>query len=263
MENIINISVAQISNKITKEIVKEFISDIESKLSATLLLWGYKNLNHYADCKTDDPKQKTVEKTKLISCFYEISFKNICKKHGLDILDKSADGFDIVIDNIEYEMKLNLSSSDTWTGNSYSQVKVKNLILIKLDINDDNKVSKAFFSILKSQNSDWKSSKNGKNNNAFSSLSISKNDSDNLDTRLTDLANRLGETILIRHYKGVDYEVKLDKKGLLHFNGEVFDTPNKLYNNGIVKFVSGKRGNSGTNHLSQFTIKETGERLQG
>jgi hypothetical protein len=83
------------------------------------------------------------------------------------------------------------------------------------------------------------------------------------DVRLVELANKIGETILLRSYKGVDYEVRLDKKGLLHFNGEVFDTPNKLYNNGIVKFVTGKRGVSGTNHMSQFTIKETGERLQG
>lgn len=84
------------------------------------------------------------------------------------------------------------------------------------------------------------------------------------DTRLIDLAKEFGkETILVRRYKGVDYELTLDKMGFLHFNGEVFDTPNKAYNNGIVKFTNGKRGNSGTNHLSQFTIKESGERLQG
>jgi len=83
------------------------------------------------------------------------------------------------------------------------------------------------------------------------------------DTRLIDLANRLGkESILIRRYKGVDYEIKLDTHGILHFNGETFDTPNKLYNGGILKYVTGKRGNSGTNGMSQFTIKETGERLR-
>ena len=53
----------------------------------------------------------------------------------------------------------------------------------------------------------------------------------------------------------------LDERGLLHFNGDVFDTPNKLYNNGIVFYVKKKRGGSGTNNLSQFKIKETGERL--
>lgn len=84
-----------------------------------------------------------------------------------------------------------------------------------------------------------------------------------VDTRLVELAGRIGETTLIRTYKGVDYEVKLDRNGLLHFNGEVFDTPNKLYNNGVVKFATGKKGGSGTNHLSQFVIKETGERLNG
>jgi len=84
-----------------------------------------------------------------------------------------------------------------------------------------------------------------------------------VDTRLLDFATNQGkDTVLVRKYKGVEYEVKLDTKGLLHFNGEVFDTPNKLYNNGIVKFVKGKKGNSGTNNMSQFIIQETGERLK-
>ena len=84
-----------------------------------------------------------------------------------------------------------------------------------------------------------------------------------VDTRLLDIATKQGkDTALIRKYKGVEYEVRLDTKGLLHFNGEVFDTPNKLYNNGIVKFVKGKKGNSGTNNMSQFIIQETGERLK-
>jgi hypothetical protein len=82
------------------------------------------------------------------------------------------------------------------------------------------------------------------------------------DNRLVDLANKFGQdTMLIRTYMGVDYEVLLNTKGMLVFNGEQFDTPNKLYNNGVVKFVKGKRGGSGTNNLSQFKIKETGERL--
>lgn len=84
------------------------------------------------------------------------------------------------------------------------------------------------------------------------------------DNRLIEVANNFGkDVILTRTYKGVDYEVLLDTKGLLHFNGEKFNTPNKFYNNGLVKFVKGKRGNSGTNQLSQFRIKETGERLKG
>lgn len=83
------------------------------------------------------------------------------------------------------------------------------------------------------------------------------------DTRLQDLAKELGkDTILIRNYLGVDYEVTLTTKGVLVFNGEYFDTPNKLYNNGIVKLVKGKKGNSGTNNLSQFVIKESNQRLE-
>jgi len=83
------------------------------------------------------------------------------------------------------------------------------------------------------------------------------------DLRLVNLSKEFGkDTVLVRTYKGIDYELVLDTKGLLHFNGEVFDTPNKAYNNGIVKYVNGKRGNSGTNHLSQFIVKDTGNRLQ-
>ncbi len=84
-----------------------------------------------------------------------------------------------------------------------------------------------------------------------------------VDLRLQDLAKQFGkDTLLIRNYLGVDYEVVLTSKGMLQFNGELFDTPNKLYNNGIVKFVKGKKGGSGTNNLSQFVIKESGERLK-
>jgi hypothetical protein len=83
------------------------------------------------------------------------------------------------------------------------------------------------------------------------------------DTRLIDLANGFGkDTILVRTYLGNDYEVTLTTKGILVFNGEYFDTPNKLYNNGVVKFVKGVKGGSGTNNLSQFKVKETGERLK-
>ena len=82
------------------------------------------------------------------------------------------------------------------------------------------------------------------------------------DNRLKDVVEKHGAPLnLVRKYLGIDYDVLLDERGLLHFNGEVFDTPNKLYNNGIVFHVKKKRGGSGTNNLSQFKIKETGERL--
>ena len=83
------------------------------------------------------------------------------------------------------------------------------------------------------------------------------------DNRLRDVVEKHGAPLnLIRKYLGVEYDVVLDERGLLNFNGEVFDTPNKLYNNGIVFHVKKKRGGSGTNNLSQFKIKETGERLK-
>jgi hypothetical protein len=83
------------------------------------------------------------------------------------------------------------------------------------------------------------------------------------DVRLVAIANSFGkDTMLIRTYKGIDYEVLLDKNGLLHFNGEIFDTPNKFYNRGLIKLLTGKRGNSGTNQVTQFKLKETEESLR-
>lgn len=82
------------------------------------------------------------------------------------------------------------------------------------------------------------------------------------DTRLVTIAKQFGkDTMLIRTYKGVDYDVLLDQNGILHFNNETFDTPNKFYNSGLLKFVTGKRGNSGTNQVTQFKVKETNEVL--
>ena len=82
------------------------------------------------------------------------------------------------------------------------------------------------------------------------------------DTRLLEVVKKHGAPLnLVRKYLGIEYDVLLDNNGILHFNGDVFDTPNKLYNNGIVFYVKKKRGGSGTNNLSQFKIKETGERL--
>jgi hypothetical protein len=83
------------------------------------------------------------------------------------------------------------------------------------------------------------------------------------DNRLKEVVEKYGAPLnLVRKYLGIEYGVLLDERGLLHFKGGIFDTPNKLYNNGIVFHVKKKRGGSGTNNLSQFKIKETGERLK-
>ena len=83
------------------------------------------------------------------------------------------------------------------------------------------------------------------------------------DTRLLEVVKKYGAPLnLVRKYLGIEYDVLLDNNGILHFNGDIFDTPNKLYNNGIVFHVKKKKGGSGTNNLSQFKIKETGKRLE-
>lgn len=82
------------------------------------------------------------------------------------------------------------------------------------------------------------------------------------DTRLVTIAKTFGQdTMLVRTYKGIDYDVLLDRNGILHFNNETFDTPNKFYNGGLLKLLTGKRGNSGTNQVTQFKVKETNKVL--
>ena len=87
------------------------------------------------------------------------------------------------------------------------------------------------------------------------------NNENETDDRLVKIANEIGETELIRNYLGTSYEVLLTENGKLKFKGIEYDTPNLCYNNGIVKFVKGVRGNSGRNGLNQFIVKETEERL--
>lgn len=84
----------------------------------------------------------------------------------------------------------------------------------------------------------------------------------NPDDRLQKIVNKIGETQLIRKYLGIEYEVLLTKTGKLLFEGVEYDTPNTCYNNGIVKHAKGVKGNSGTNGLNQFIVKETGKRLE-
>ena len=84
------------------------------------------------------------------------------------------------------------------------------------------------------------------------------------DKRLQIIGKRYNLPLnLVRTYKGLEYDVifTTDYKLKLVKTGEIFDTPNKIYNNGIVKHYKGVRGNSGTNQIEQFVIKSTGERL--
>ena len=172
------LEVVEVKSFISKELVDSFISKVEETLDKTLKLWGFKNLTEKVENTV--VSQKTQEKTKLISNFYEKCFKDTCKEFGLEINEVSSNGYDIKIDNDEYEIKLTLSQGDTWTGNCYSNIKVKKLILIKLDFDDNNKVTKVFFGILNSNNSTWTGqSKSGKS--GFSAFNINKSDISNLD----------------------------------------------------------------------------------
>jgi len=178
------------------------------------------------------------------------------------------------------DKKIGLSQSPVHRENSLNRTKspIGYRIILCYKVDNMSKVEKMLHSILDSRRTDGEWFKDdedtltGEFSNFmtvyggikidFEELKENSSTSTNTDTRLIELANKFGrDTPLIRNYLGVDYEVILTTEGKLVFMGEKFDTPNTLYNNGIVKFVKGKKGGSGTNNLSQFLVKETRIRL--
>ena len=83
------------------------------------------------------------------------------------------------------------------------------------------------------------------------------------DVRIIELCSELGvdEVILTRKYKGRDFDVTVTSEGVYKFNGETYDTHNKLYNNGIVPVVKGEKGSSGNSSLTPYKVKESGEEV--
>lgn len=177
------------------------------------------------------------------------------------------------------DKKIGFSEVPVYRENSLNRTKspIGYKIILLFEVDNMRKVEKMLHSILDSRRvygewfKDEEDTLTGEFNNfmiAYGATAIKVEDlkPDNNaepDNRLKDLALTFGKDVeLIRTYKGVDYEVTLRKDGMLSFMGELFDTPNKLYNNGVVKYSRGTKGNSGTNNLSQLKIKETGERLK-
>lgn len=163
---------------ISRDCVLDFFKRIEDEVKFLMDRWGYKNLEEYVNNVSNT--QKTQTKTKLISNFYENFLRDTLIEYGYKVEGDSDDGYDIVIDDIKYEVKLTLSDGNTWTGNSFSKVKVENVILIKLDFDENCNISDCFFATLKMVNSIWKGDTE-KGNSAFSTLSIVKEDIDNLN----------------------------------------------------------------------------------
>ena len=174
------------------------------------------------------------------------------------------------------DKKIGLSRNPVVRENQLNRTKspIGYRILSAFKVDDMGKVEKMLHSILDSRrlHGEWFRDEEDTLNGEFINFMgyyggetfnmVEIKEEKTVDIRLVSLVNELGDgTILVRRYKGIDYDVKLDKHGLLHFNGEIFDTPNKLYNNGIVKLVNGKKGSSGTNGLSQFIVKKNTKRL--
>lgn len=170
-----------ISDNVLKSVFDVFVKKIENIMCQVLPLTGYKNLDEMVE--NDDPKQKTQSKTKFLAYFYEQQLMDSFLEHGIEIERSGIKGSDYKIFKKLFEAKLSLSGDGSgWTGNNYSLVKVNDYILIKLQFDENNKVTKSFFGILSLDDDSltkW-SFNNEKKDNAFSNMKIRKEDIDKI-----------------------------------------------------------------------------------
>jgi len=151
--------------KITPGAVREFN---EKRLGYLEKGWG-ETLSSIID-KTI-PRQKTQEKTKLLSRSINNCFIQQIQKKIKGFTESNADGHDYEFKGIKIEDKNTLSSSDTWTGNGYPKSKIH--LLKKFSLSNEGLIEKAFICLIELNKSQW-SAPTTKSN--FSTLRISKDD---------------------------------------------------------------------------------------
>ena len=127
---------------------------------------------------------QTAEKSKEVATKFYIALKIFCVQLGIDFQRVEANGYDFIINGIPCEGKLgkNQNLSSIATGNNHSKVKVDCIISFqfKMSGNDftDLWIGVVDMSKATSENTKWSDdvSKTGKNNNGFSTLTISVED---------------------------------------------------------------------------------------
>lgn len=184
---------------ISRDCISDFFNRVEEEVKFLMDRWGFENLEDYVSDVANG--QKTQTKTKLISNFYENFLVKSLTDFGYNVQGAGEDGYDIIIDGVKYEVKLTLSDGNTWTGNSFSKVKVPNVILIKLDFDDNCNIKDCFFGILNMKHSKWKGDTE-KGNSGFSTLAIVKEDINNLKVIFGNIKkNRVNLGIIKENYR--------------------------------------------------------------
>ena len=192
-------SITTQNTSISRECIKDFFNNVEYEVKFLMDRWGFDNLVDYVSDVANG--QKTQTKTKLISNFYENFLVKSLTKYGYNVQGAGENGYDIIIDDVKYEVKLTLSNEDNWTGNSFSKVKVPNVILIKLDFDENCNIKDCFFGILNMKHSKWKGDTE-KGNSGFSTLVIVKEDINNLKVIFGNIKkNRVNLGIIKENYR--------------------------------------------------------------
>lgn len=79
-------------------------------------------------------KATTAERTKMFSnFFYQIMFSTLQEIHGDNFEEKEINKQDIEFKDVPIEIKLTLSSDNSWTGNGFEKVPWHLLIKLKMD----------------------------------------------------------------------------------------------------------------------------------
>lgn len=128
--------------------------------------------------------EQTAEKSKYLAPWFYPELSYQCQQLGLDFIVEEVNGYDAIINGVKVELKIGQSSSKSQlsTGNNHSKVKVDDIISIQfiMDGNDFVSMWVAHIDMSKavSEDTKWSDSvsKNGKNNNGFSSLTVGNDD---------------------------------------------------------------------------------------
>jgi len=128
--------------------------------------------------KDSGSNQPTQDFTKNIATTYESVIEKIAIENSIDYKALASDGYDAVVNDIEWEYKLTMKQDNSWTGTKKS-IKVPNHLLIKMYV-ENNRISKFgvfMVNLSECKNSSWYSNGDGKPGN-FTNLKFSVNDVD-------------------------------------------------------------------------------------
>jgi hypothetical protein len=189
-------------NILERKKIKEFCDSLKVVIPKVKTRWDSETKPYLEACPYFNlvdflKKSPTAERTKMFSnFFYQIMFQTLREIHGDNFEEKEINKQDIEFKGIPIEIKLTLSTDNSWTGNGFEKVPWHLLIKLKMDDNINITDVVVLMVNLKLCTHQW--SAPGTTSN-FSSLKFIVNDEDKLQMVF-------GSPIKKKKYLGFQFE---------------------------------------------------------